>query len=122
MRPLGDLESLVMERLWAESRPQTVRQVLEGLPGDRAYTTVMTVLDNLFKKNMVEREPEGRAYAYRAARTREEHAASLIDDALSASGDRRAVLMHFAEQLNQEEAASLAKALAKLRGPQGASS
>ncbi len=109
MRKLGDLEALVMEQLWAASEPLSVRQVLEALPDgrDRAYTTVMTVMDNLFQKAFVERERVGRAYVYRAAQSRAEHTAEVMEDALSRGGDRGAALMHFVDQLTPEESAQL---------------
>ena len=52
---LGDLERAVMDALWNSSAPQTVRQVHESLNRSRnlAYTTVMTVLQRLAKKNLV---------------------------------------------------------------------
>lgn len=109
MRKLGDLEALVMEQLWSSNDPLSVRQVLESLPDDRnrAYTTVMTVMDNLFRKGFVARERAGRAYVYRPAQTRAEHTAEVMEDALSRGGDRGAALMHFVEQLTQDEAAAL---------------
>lgn len=109
MRKLGDLEALVMERLWSSSDPLSVRQVLERLPGgrDRAYTTVMTVMDNLFQKGFVERERSGRAYVYRPAQSRAAHTAEVMEDALSRGGDRGAALMHFVDQLTAEETAAL---------------
>ncbi|UMG92237.1 BlaI/MecI/CopY family transcriptional regulator [Nocardioides sp. TF02-7] len=109
MKGLGELEAQVMNLLWATDAPQSVRQVLEALPHERnrAYTTVMTVLDNLHRKGFVERERLGRAWNYRPTRSREEHVADLMGDALGASGDRTAALMHFVEQLPAEEAAQL---------------
>ncbi len=109
MRGLGDLEAQVMDRLWSAGAPQSVRQVLEALPQERhrAYTTVMTVLDNLHRKGMVERERVGRAWHYRAAESREAHTAALMEDALSAGGDRTAALLHFVEQLPASDAARL---------------
>ena len=109
MRKLGDLEALVMEQLWASSEPLSVRQVLEALPDGRprAYTTVMTVLDNLFQKGFVERERSGRAYEYWATQDRAAHTAKAMEDALASGGDRGAALMHFVEQLTPEESAQL---------------
>lgn len=109
MRKLGDLEALVMEQLWASSDPLSVRHVLEALPDgrNRAYTTVMTVLDNLFQKGFVQRERVGRAYVYKAAQSRAEHTAEVMEEALSRGGDRGAALMHFVDQLTPEEAAQL---------------
>lgn len=102
-----------MERLWAWDRPVVVREVLEDLQQDRtiAYTTVMTVLDNLHRKGLVTREMDGRAYRYRPAHTREEHTAALMEQVLAGSGDRGATLMHFVEQMSADEIARLRKAL-----------
>ena len=73
MRNLGQLEALLMDRLWSVEGPLSVCQVLGELPEDRrrAYTTVMTVMDNLFRNGFVERELAGRAYVYRPLQTRE---------------------------------------------------
>jgi len=120
MRNLGQLEALVMERLWAADGPLSVRQVLEALPEDRhrAYTTVMTVMDNLFRKGFVGRELAGRAYAYHAVQTREQHTAELMENALAKGGDRSAALLHFVEQLQPAEAEQLRAALEQLEtGP-----
>jgi BlaI family transcriptional regulator, penicillinase repressor len=115
-RPLGDLERLVMERLWAASAALTVREVHEQLAGTRelAYTTVMTVLDRLAKKKLTERERNGKAWRYRAAAPREELAADLMRDALDRAGDRREALVRFVGQVSDEEAALLREALSRL--------
>lgn len=118
MRKLGDLEALVMEQLWSSSEPLSVRQVLEALPDgrNRAYTTVMTVMDNLFQKEFVARERSGRAYAYRPSLSRAEHTAEVMEEALSRGGDRGTALMHFVDQLAPDEAAAL-RALLDEREP-----
>ena len=56
---LGELEQAVMDHLWSAPEPQTVRQVHEALSArrDLAYTTVMTVLQRLAKKNLVVAAP-----------------------------------------------------------------
>lgn len=83
MRQLGQLEATVMDRLWAWDRPVLVREVLEvleNLQRDReiAYTTVMTVMEHhLYRKGLVGRERDGRAYRYTPAQTREEHDARV---------------------------------------------
>ncbi|EFL33905.1 conserved hypothetical protein [Streptomyces viridochromogenes DSM 40736] len=55
---MGELEDAVMSRVWKWNRPVTVREVLEDLQKERsiAYTTVMTVLDNLHQKGWVRRK------------------------------------------------------------------
>jgi predicted transcriptional regulator len=46
---VGDLEAVIIDRLWEQSRPMLAREMVEDLRGDRppAYTTVMTVMENL---------------------------------------------------------------------------
>ena len=70
---LGPLERRLLEALW-ERRDATVRELVEdgGVCRDLAYTTVMTTLDRLFKKNLLTRECEGRAFRYKPRFTREE--------------------------------------------------
>jgi predicted transcriptional regulator len=113
MRRLGDLEAAVMDRLWDSDRALSVREVLDDLNRDRAlaYTTVMTVLDNLRRKGLVTREQSGRAYLYTPVRSREEHAADLIAGVLAESEDRTAPLLHFVQQMTPEEVATILAAL-----------
>ena len=120
-RPLGDLERLVMEQLWAADEPLTVREVHERLAGTRelAYTTVMTVLDRLAKKKLTERDRDGKAWRYKAAAPRAEMAADLMMDALDRAGNRREALVLFVDQVSTEEAALLREALARLEAREG---
>lgn len=89
MALLGELEQAVMDVLWQRGEPLTVRDVHELLAAQRelAYTTVMTVLDRLAKKDIVERELDGRAWRYTAAKSRAAMVADEID-ALLAEGTR----------------------------------
>ena len=70
-RQLGPLEQRLLEALWARGTA-TVRELLGDGYQDLAYTTVMTTLDRLFKKNLLTREAEGRAFRYAPRCTREE--------------------------------------------------
>jgi predicted transcriptional regulator len=114
VRQLGQLEAVIMERLWSYGRPVPVREVLEDLQQDRtiAYTTVMTVMDNLHRKGLLTREMAGRAYRYQPAQTREQHNAAVMGEVLAGSSDRAATLLHFLEQMPSEEVARLREALA----------
>lgn len=113
MRGLGELEAAVMGVLWHAGEPLRVRQVLERLDTGKplAYTTVMTVLDNLHRKSWVARELEGKAYWYQPLASRAEAAANALREVLSASGDPQAALMHFAQTATHEESELLRKAL-----------
>ena len=68
---LGPLEQRVLGALW-EKGSATVRELADGVCQDLAYTTVMTTLDRLFKKKLLMRESEGRAFRYTPRLTREE--------------------------------------------------
>ena len=68
---LGGLERKVLEIVWSQE-PVSVRDVHGALPGPVAYTTVMTTLDRLFKKGILERRRAGRAYLYSASAPRHE--------------------------------------------------
>lgn len=109
MAHLGQLEAAVMDRVWSWDRPVAVREVMEDLQRERdiAYTTVMTVMDNLHKKGMVVRQKSGRAYVYRPTRSRAAHTAELMEQALSGSADRGTALMRFVEQMSANEVAEL---------------
>lgn len=115
MKQLGRLEAVVMQRLWDWDRPVSVRAVLEDLHKERriAYTTVMTVLDNLHRKGLVHREKQGRAYVYTPLMSRESHTASMLEDVLAQSPDRSAALLSFLGQLSAEEQVQLRTALTK---------
>lgn len=102
-----------MDRVWAWGHPVAVREVLEDLQRDRtlAYTTVMTVMDNLHRKGLLTREKEGRAYLYRPAQTREQHTAAFMGEVLAGSTDRQVTLLHFLEQIPADEVDRLRQAL-----------
>jgi predicted transcriptional regulator len=113
VRGLGELESSVMGVLWSTADPLRVRDVLAGLntPRPLAYTTVMTVLDNLHRKSWVHRELVGKAYHYTSAMSREEAAARALREVLHESGDPDAVLLHFARSVSAHESRLLRQAL-----------
>src|SRR3954468_11154251 len=68
---LGPLEERLLEILW-KRQSATVRELTEESCQDLAYTTVMTTLDRLFKKKLLSREPDGRAFRYTPMVTREQ--------------------------------------------------
>jgi len=80
MKPLGDLETLVMQTLWAHPS-STVREIHGRMEGDhkRAYTTIMTTMDRLYGKDLLTREKDGLAWRYRPALTEAELELQLAD-------------------------------------------
>jgi predicted transcriptional regulator len=121
MRRFGELEAVIMDRLWERDRPALVRDILDELRGDRtlAYTTVMTVMDNLYHKGWLRRERDGRAWRYEPTGSRSGYTAALMNEALETSADRRTALAHFALQMSPHDAAVLRDALERaLREPE----
>jgi predicted transcriptional regulator len=112
-RPFGDLEATLMDLLWDAEHPLSVREAMEGLRPQRvlAYTTVMTVLDNLHRKHWLRRQRDGRAWRYAPALTRQAYTAQLMHEALTVSDDRAGVLARFVEEIDPADAAALAAAL-----------
>lgn len=68
---LGPLEQRMLDALWTRGSA-TVRELIEGGYDDLAYTTVMTTLDRLFKKGLLTRADEGRAFRYVPRLSRDE--------------------------------------------------
>jgi len=68
---LGPLEQQLLSLLWTRGNA-TVREILDAGDIKLAYTTVMTTLDRLFKKQLLNRIAEGRAFRYSPRYTQEE--------------------------------------------------
>jgi predicted transcriptional regulator len=118
VRGFGDLEAVIMDRVWAHDAPVTVRDLFDELQRERpiAYTTVMSTMDNLHRKGWLTRERDGKAYRYTAVASREEYSARLMREAMAESGDTEAVLSHFVAQMDGTESAALRAVLDKLTG------
>ncbi|WP_405133043.1 BlaI/MecI/CopY family transcriptional regulator [Nocardia sp. NBC_01388] len=110
---LGELEAAVMDVIWATDEPVRVREVLDGLAETRrpAYTTVMTVMDNLHRKGWLDRERIGRPFWYSARRSREEAAADALRAVLDAAEDPIGVLLQFVRSTSEAESKTLRRGL-----------
>ena len=82
---LGELESAVMEALWAQPE-QTVNEVEERLLQKReiAHTTVLTTLDRLYRKGYLTREKQSKAFVYSPRYTRNEFERTMAQEVLGA--------------------------------------
>lgn len=96
---LGPLEQKVMGVLWSGS-PMTIREVIEALGSDPAYTTIATVLGNLERKGLALTDRVGRTVLFRPAHDREEHTARQLQSVLAQSGDREGAILRFVEHLS----------------------
>jgi predicted transcriptional regulator len=82
---LGDLETDVMEAIWARGRATVhdVHQRLDAADRELAYTTVMTVMSRLADKGLLEKRKEGAAYLYIPALSKEEFTRRTVGTVLS---------------------------------------
>lgn len=110
---LGELEARVMEAVWDRGGWLTPREVLDVLTTERelAYTTVMTILVRLWRKGLLERRKDGRAFAYHAVHSREEWTAHRMGELLAISNDRAEALSHFVEAMGQADRVQLRRLL-----------
>ena len=102
-RPNGALEAEILGVLWGSEAALTATQVQAELPGDLAYTTVMTILTRLHAKGVVTRQAVGRAYAYRPLQGRAETAAQRMAEVLERTGEPSDVLLRFVAHLGPSE-------------------
>jgi predicted transcriptional regulator len=109
---LGPLERDVLERLWAAEGEASVRQVQAAFTAELAYTTVLTTLDRLFRKGLVERRRQGRAFLYRPrlseAELQQGVASDVIDSLLGSDpATARPVISTFVDVVGQRDSALL---------------
>ncbi len=78
---LPPLELECLQALWALGQA-TVHDIHARILTDRnlAYTTVMTVMDRLARKGMVEREKDGRAHRYRPRLTEQQARYNAVEN------------------------------------------
>jgi len=91
---LGPLESAIMLTLWDTSEPLKVARVAERLayPRDPAYTTVMTVLTILCRKDLASRRRNGRAWLYAPTLSRDDYLTQRVRDLVTLAHDPEAVV------------------------------
>ena len=120
VRGFGELEAVVMDRVWEHDGPVTVRELFDELRRERAiaYTTVMSTMDNLHRKGWLARDKDGKAYRYTAIASRDEYSARLMREAMAEAGDTEAVLSHFVAAMDGEQSEVLRAVLDKLTGRQ----
>lgn len=115
-RPDGQLEYDVLGVLWTAERPLSPADVNERLDLGLAYTTVATILTRLHAKGLIDREPSGRAFVYRALVDESDFAIKRIDEVLAVTSDRQQVLARFVGRLSNGEADEI-RALLEQREP-----
>jgi predicted transcriptional regulator len=115
---LGPLERRVLEALWARDAA-TIRELLPAFEGI-AYTTLMTTADRLFRKGLLDREKDGRAFRYRARASREALLLARAGSALATllPGDRqglRPFVSMFVDEVSRRDESMLDELEALIR-------
>lgn len=104
---LGPLEQQLMQELWVRGTA-TVRELYEDSKLGLAYTTLMTTLDRLYKKRLLDRVAEGRAFRYSPRQTLEElqrvAAVEGIRQLLSSGASSSLPLSYLVEALSDHDA------------------
>lgn len=120
-KKLGDLELKVMAILWTSRTPLGVAAVSERIQGERqlAYTTVMTVLVNLYKKGVVDRAKRGKAYLYWAREGQDQLARGLFERLIKgyyngSVEDFFAAFLRYRQDLSESELGELKRQLEEL--------
>ncbi len=115
---LGPLEMQVMNVVWSVA-PCSVRDVVERLNCKLAYTTVMTTLDRLFKKGLLEREKSERAFLYSPLLSSQDwerrRAGDLVAGFLSGPDSRDLLLSSLVDAVGQHDAMLLDELEEKIR-------
>lgn len=97
----------MLNALWTRNSA-TVRELVGSGCEDLAYTTVMTTLDRLFKKGLLARDAEGRAFRYTPRFSREdlqrETAGQALRQLLDASPASSLPLSFLVEVLGERDA------------------
>ena len=101
----GALELRVLDALWRRGGELTVCDIKPDFPGS-AYTTLMTTMDRLHRKGVLERRKVGRAFAYRPLTSRRELESSLVTRALQpllAGEGAQPILSFFVEEVSRQD-------------------
>ena len=100
----GALELRVLEALWRRGTG-TVRDLCDDFPA-AAYTTLMTTMERLHKKGVLERRKSGRAFIYRAVHSRPELESGLITRAIQpllSGNSAHPVLSCFVDEVSRQD-------------------
>jgi predicted transcriptional regulator len=100
----GALELRVLEALWRRGAG-TVRELRADFPA-AAYTTLMTTMERLHKKGVLDREKSGRAFVYRPVSSRQDLESGLVTRAIQpllAGESAHPVLSCFVDEVSRHD-------------------
>jgi predicted transcriptional regulator len=114
----GELQAEVMSVVWRRGEVR-IEEVRADLPSRRlpAYTTVQTVMNRLVERGLLEREPRGQAYVYRATLGEGEYFSRTIGRRLSKASPsaRRMALLNLLGDLQPDELGEVARYAERIR-------
>ena len=111
-----EVELEILQVLW-EHEPATVRKVVNVLnqTRPRAYTSILSMLNVMFAKELVVREMQGRAHVYRSRMSREKTLGGVVKDLLGRAfkGSTTSLITQVLDQSNpsREELAEIRRAI-----------
>jgi predicted transcriptional regulator len=116
---LGRLEFDLMQILWAHGE-SNVRDVAQQLSRPLAYTTVMTTLDRLYKKGLLDRRMPDRAFLYSARFSQQEWERTQAENVLTnfltgPQASRELLLSSFLDAVGEHDTALLDELEKKIR-------
>lgn len=82
LESLGELEQKAMREIWRRGETN-VGSLCAAFGDTYAYTTLMTTLDRLYKKGLLSRRKEGRAFLYTSVHSLEEMEHGVTRDVIS---------------------------------------
>jgi len=109
----------IMQAAWELGRPVSVRDVLEHLypSGEKAYTTVQTVMNTLEKKKLLSRRKTGLVNFYQPTRSREETTRSemttLVKRVFGGSLPAMANTLMSLDEIDLEDLAEIKRTIAR---------
>jgi BlaI family penicillinase repressor len=116
----GELE--ILQVLWKLGQG-TVRDVHEAMKGSkpRAYTTVMSLMNTMSEKGLLEREAAGKAFIYRARQRREQTLAGLVGDLMKRAfaGSAHALVAQLLETTDAKELAEIRRTIENYKRKRG---
>jgi predicted transcriptional regulator len=109
---LGELETAVLERLWADG-PADVKSVHQAIGASRRITlnTVQSTMERLYRKRLLARDKVSHAYVYRPQVTRQDLVAAAVNEVIERLGQGRTapVLSAFVDVAARAGSDSLAR-------------
>ena len=103
---LGPLEDKLLRALWSRGHA-TVRELIEDSAVDGAYTTIETTLDRLYRKDLLARSRQGRAFRYGPKRSEAELNQKIVAEGLkkllNSAGQHQAPLSFLVEAISQHK-------------------